>query len=141
MPHAFRSPSTDRTVRAVLFDTFGTVVDWRGGIAAAVTELFRRHGVDVDGAAFADAWRGMYRPSMAPVRDGMRDFVTLDVLHRESLWTTHGNLRPGQTATSFGDRPGGRSTSATRIIALAGDNGDRDGDCHAGGAPSRAAGQ
>jgi 2-haloacid dehalogenase len=72
-------------VRAVLFDTFGTVVDWRGGITAAATELLRRHGVDADGAAFADAWRGMYQPSMAPIRDGIRDFTTLDVLHRESL--------------------------------------------------------
>jgi 2-haloacid dehalogenase len=69
----------------VLFDTFGTVVDWRGGITTAATELFRRHGLDADGAAFADAWRGLYQPAMAPVRDGIRDFVTLDVLHRESL--------------------------------------------------------
>jgi 2-haloacid dehalogenase len=87
MPNAFRSPVTGRTVRAVLFDTFGTVVDWRGGITAAATELFRRRGVDVDGAAFADAWRGTYQPSMAPIRDGRRGFVTLDLLHRESLRT------------------------------------------------------
>ncbi len=85
MPLAFRSPTTGRTVRAVLFDTFGTVVDWRGGITAAATELLRRHGVEADGAPFADAWRRLYQPSMAPIRDGLRDFVTLDELHRESL--------------------------------------------------------
>lgn len=72
-------------MRAVLFDTFGTVVDWRGGIAAAATRLFERHGVDLDGAAFADAWRGLYQPAMTPIRDGTREFVTLDLLHRENL--------------------------------------------------------
>jgi 2-haloacid dehalogenase len=72
-------------VRAVLFDTFGTVVDWRGGITAAVTRLFGRHGVDLDGAGFADAWRGLYQPAMTPIRDGSREFVTLDLLHRENL--------------------------------------------------------
>lgn len=69
----------------MLFDTFGTVVDWRGGITAAATALLGRHGLDVDGAAFADAWRELYQPSMTPIRDGTREFVTLDVLHRESL--------------------------------------------------------
>jgi 2-haloacid dehalogenase len=66
----------------VLFDTFGTVVDWRGGIASAATRVLRQH---IDGAAFADAWHALYQPSMTPIRDGHRDFVTLDVLHRESL--------------------------------------------------------
>ena len=87
MSNTFRSPATGRPIRAVLFDTFGTVVDWRGGITAAATELFRRHGVDLDGAGFADAWRGMYQPSMAPIREDTREFATLDVLHRESLRT------------------------------------------------------
>ncbi|HEX3648944.1 MAG TPA: haloacid dehalogenase type II [Pseudonocardiaceae bacterium] len=82
---SFLSPTTGRSVRAVLFDTFGTVVDWRGGITAAATALFRRHGIDTDGAAFADAWRDLYQPSMTPIRDGVREFVTLDVLHGESV--------------------------------------------------------
>lgn len=69
----------------MLFDTFGTVVDWRGGIIAAAGALLRRHGIDMDGAVIADAWRDLYQPSMTPIRDGVRDFVTLDVLHRESL--------------------------------------------------------
>lgn len=72
-------------MRAVLFDTFGTVVDWRGGITAAADRLFRRHSLDADGAAFADSWRALYQPAMAPIRDGSRDFVALDRLHRENL--------------------------------------------------------
>jgi 2-haloacid dehalogenase len=72
------------TVEAVLFDTFGTVVDWRTGIAAAVAE---QTGT-VDPAAFADAWRARYQPSMEPIRAGRRPFVRLTDLHRENLTAT-----------------------------------------------------
>jgi 2-haloacid dehalogenase len=82
---AFTSPSTGLPVRAVLFDVFGTVVDWRSGIAAAVGAFAREHGLDLDPGAFADSWRGQYQPSMRRVRSGERAFVTLDVLHRENL--------------------------------------------------------
>jgi 2-haloacid dehalogenase len=71
-------------VQAVLFDTFGTVVDWRSGIAAAVGELTDA----VDGLAFADAWRARYQPSMEPIRAGRRPFVRLTDLHRENLVAT-----------------------------------------------------
>jgi 2-haloacid dehalogenase len=81
----FLSPSTGLPVRAVLFDVFGTVVDWRTGIATAVAGFTRGHGIDVDPGAFADSWRGQYQPSMRRVRSGERPFVTLDVLHRENL--------------------------------------------------------
>ena len=72
-------------MRAVLFDVFGTVVDWRAGICAAVREFAVRHGLDLDAGAFADAWRARYVPSMRTVRAGERAFVSLDVLHRENL--------------------------------------------------------
>jgi 2-haloacid dehalogenase len=81
----FLSPSTGLPVRAVLFDVFGTVVDWRTGIAAAVGSFARGHGLDLDPGPFADSWRGQYQPSMRRVRSGERPFVTLDVLHRENL--------------------------------------------------------
>ncbi len=81
----YRSPSTGRVVRAVLFDTFGTVVDWHSGIARVVDDFGRRHGVDVDAPAFALDWRTRYQPAMAEVRSGRRDFVSLDILHRENL--------------------------------------------------------
>ncbi|MEB3371713.1 haloacid dehalogenase type II [Saccharopolyspora mangrovi] len=73
-----------RLVDAVLFDTFGTVVDWRTGVSQAVSEF----SGDVDPNEFALAWRGRYQPSMAPVRNGERPFVDLDVLHRENLEAT-----------------------------------------------------
>jgi 2-haloacid dehalogenase len=82
---SYLSPSTGLPVRAVLFDVFGTVVDWRSGIAAAVGSFAQRHGLDLDPAAAADDWRGRYQPSMQRVRSGARPFVTLDVLHRENL--------------------------------------------------------
>jgi 2-haloacid dehalogenase len=68
-------------VRALVFDVFGTVVDWRSGVAREV----RRLVPDVDAEAFADAWRGRYAPSMDRVRQGERPWTNLDALHRESL--------------------------------------------------------
>lgn len=67
---------------ALVFDVFGTVVDWRAGVAREAARLL---GPGVDAAAFADAWRARYQPSMEEVRAGRRPFVPLDVLHRESL--------------------------------------------------------
>ena len=69
-------------VRALVFDVFGTVVDWRGGVAREVSRLL---GPSVDATALADDWRGRYVPSMEEVRSGRRPFVPLDRLHRESL--------------------------------------------------------
>jgi 2-haloacid dehalogenase len=82
---AYVAPSTGRAVRAVLFDVFGTVVDWRSGIAAAVHSFADGHGLELDPYAFADSWRGQYQPAMRRVRAGERPFVSLDVLHRENL--------------------------------------------------------
>lgn len=76
-------------IRAVLFDVFGTVVDWRSGVARDAAAFFARHGIaPVDGFAFADAWRRRYGPSMAAISRGGRSFVRLDVLHRENLEAT-----------------------------------------------------
>jgi 2-haloacid dehalogenase len=81
----FLAPSTGLTVRAVLFDVFGTVVDWRSGIAAAAATFARGHGLELDPYAFADSWRRQYQPAMQRVRAGERPYVSLDVLHRENL--------------------------------------------------------
>jgi 2-haloacid dehalogenase len=70
---------------ALLFDVFGTVVDWRGGIAREAAPFLARHGVPMDPHAFADAWRRRYQPAMEAVRSGARPFTRLDVLHRENL--------------------------------------------------------
>jgi 2-haloacid dehalogenase len=72
-------------VKALVFDVFGTVVDWRTSVASQVEELAQHKGVKVDGAAFADAWRAQYGPSMNRVRTGELPWTTLDQLHRMSL--------------------------------------------------------
>jgi len=73
------------TIRALLFDVFGTCVDWRTSIIREIEAVARRKGVTVDAAAFADAWRGNYQPSLEQVRSGRRPWTILDVLHRETL--------------------------------------------------------
>ena len=72
-------------MRAVLFDTFGTVVDWRSGITAAVEMFAEKYDIVLDAELFATRWRAQYQPSMEPIRSGVRQFVTLDVLHHENL--------------------------------------------------------
>ena len=71
--------------RALLFDVFGTVVDWRSSIAREVQAALAGHSVSVDSEAFADRWRALYQPAMARVRSGEIDFVPLDELHRANL--------------------------------------------------------
>ncbi len=70
---------------AITFDVFGTVVDWRGSIIEEGERVWRKRGLDLDWAAFADAWRGLYQPAMKRVRAGEIEFVKLDVLHRQNL--------------------------------------------------------
>ena len=72
-------------IRALAFDVFGTVVDWRSSVVREGEELGRRKGLSVDWAAFADAWRGRYAPSMDRVRRGELPWTNLDALHRASL--------------------------------------------------------
>jgi 2-haloacid dehalogenase len=72
-------------VQALVFDVFGTVVDWRSGIAREAAPFLARHAPAADPEVFADARRQRYLPSMEEVRTGRRPFTRLDVLHRESL--------------------------------------------------------
>jgi len=80
------------SVKALVFDTFGTVVDWRTSVTREVEALAKRKGVTVDGAKFADAWRAGYAPSMNRVRSGELPWTKLDVLHRMILETIVGNF-------------------------------------------------
>ena len=73
------------SVKALVFDTFGTVVDWRTSVTQEVEALGARKGLKVDGAKFADAWRAGYRPSMDRVRTGELPWTKLDRLHRMTL--------------------------------------------------------
>jgi len=71
--------------RALLFDVFGTVVDWRGSIIREARRVGRAKGVRADWAAFADAWRAGYAPAMDRVRRGTLPWQTIDALHRRIL--------------------------------------------------------
>jgi 2-haloacid dehalogenase len=72
-------------VKALTFDVFGTVVDWRSSIIEEGRALGRSKNIEADWVAFADAWRGRYQPSMSRVRDGEMPWTNLDSLHRASL--------------------------------------------------------
>ena len=72
-------------VKALFFDVFGTLVDWRGGIAREAKAVLEPLGHKADWLAFADAWRAEYQPGMEEVRSGRIPFSKLDVLHRRNL--------------------------------------------------------
>jgi 2-haloacid dehalogenase len=72
-------------VKVLLFDVFGTLVDWRSSIAREACEILLPLGIDTDWEAFADAWRDQYQPAMEQVRSGRLPFSKLDVLHRHNL--------------------------------------------------------
>ena len=73
------------SVKALLFDVFGTVVDWRTCITGAFDQIAKNHALDLEASRLADEWRAQYQPSMEVIRSGKRPFVRLDVLHRENL--------------------------------------------------------
>jgi 2-haloacid dehalogenase len=73
-------------VEALFFDVFGTLADWRSGIAREGKAILAPLGHDkIDWLAFADAWRGEYQPGMEEVRSGKIPFSKLDILHRRNL--------------------------------------------------------
>jgi 2-haloacid dehalogenase len=72
-------------VKALTFDVFGTVVNWRDSIAREAKALLGPKGFDQDWHAFADEWRARYQPAMDKVRRGERPWTRLDDLHRENL--------------------------------------------------------
>jgi 2-haloacid dehalogenase len=72
-------------VKALIFDVFGTVVDWRSTVIREGEALGQEKNINIDWGAFADAWRGRYAPSMERVRRGEIPWTRLDDLHRASL--------------------------------------------------------
>ncbi len=77
--------SSKPAIRALFFDVFGTLVDWRSSVAREAERLLTPLGAKLDWAGFADAWRGEYQPGMEEVRAGRLPFCKLDVLHRRNL--------------------------------------------------------
>ena len=77
--------ATAAAVKALVYDVFGTCVDWRTGVARDAERILKPLGYKIDWLAFADAWRALYQPSMEEVRSGRQPFVKLDILHRRML--------------------------------------------------------
>jgi 2-haloacid dehalogenase len=80
------------TPKALVFDTFGTVVDWRTSVVAEVKAFAARRGLQIDAERFALAWRGGYLPAMQRVRSGELPWTKLDGLHRMILDRVLGDL-------------------------------------------------
>ena len=79
------NPSSPQPIKALIFDVFGTLVDWRTSIAKESQRLLEPSGVRIDWFAFADDWRAQYQPAMEEVRVGRIPFCKLDDLHRRNL--------------------------------------------------------
>jgi 2-haloacid dehalogenase len=73
------------SIKILAFDVFGTVVDWRSSVIGEAEQLGKSKGLNIDGPAFADAWRAAYRPALDRVRSGELPWTKLDTLHRMSL--------------------------------------------------------
>ena len=73
------------TVRAIVFDTFGTVVDWRGSLILALNDFGQKRGLDAPWERIADRWRAAYQPNLDRVRRGELPWTILDELHRDAL--------------------------------------------------------
>ena len=78
-------PSDLQDVRALAFDIFGTVVDWRSSLIQEGQQLQARLGLAADWPALADAWRAGYQPAMDRVRRGDLPWTPIDSLHRQIL--------------------------------------------------------
>lgn len=79
------SSSSPSRVRVLFFDVFGTLVDWRTGVAREAEAILKPRGYSLDWLAFADAWRAEYQPGMEAVRSGRIPYTKLDILHRQML--------------------------------------------------------
>jgi 2-haloacid dehalogenase len=80
-----RTGNDNQTIKALFFDVFGTLVDWRTGVARESRTTLQPLGYDLDWVAFADAWRAEYQPAMEEIRSGKLPFSKLDVVHRRML--------------------------------------------------------
>ncbi len=64
---------------------FGTLVDFRTGVAREAERLLAPRGLRLDWGAFAEAWRGEYQTGMEEIRSGREGYVRLDIIHRRNL--------------------------------------------------------
>ena len=101
-------PAVADSVKALVFDVFGTCVDWRNGVAREAERILKPLGYNLDWIAFADGWRGLYQPTMEEVRSGRQPFVKLDILHRRML----DQIRPKFGLQKLDDKTAGELTLA-----------------------------
>ena len=80
-----RASAQPAEVKALLFDTFGTTVDWLGSLTALGNQIGAERGITADWAALARDWRARYKPAIKPVRESKRPWTGFDTLHREQL--------------------------------------------------------
>src|SRR3546814_21042760 len=90
MTEATAKPS----VKALVFDVFGTVVDWRTSVAREMRMVAEAKGWAADPYALADRWRELYQPSRDPIRPGEKPYARLPALHCESLNALIAQFRP-----------------------------------------------
>lgn len=94
---------TPAQIKAILFDTFGTTVDWLSSMTVHGERLGAEKGINADWQGLAEAWRSQYQPAIKPVREGKRPWTGFDTLHREQLDKIIGNFGQAKRLTS-GDR-------------------------------------
>ena len=105
-----------QTPKALFFDVFGTLVDWRTSIAREAEAILKPLGHSLDWLAFADAWRGEYQPAMEEIRSGRLPFCKLDVLHRRNL-ETHPAALQGRRPARGRDAPSQSRLAPARRLA------------------------
>jgi len=76
------------SIQALIFDVFGTCVDWRHGVAQVTEREFKHRGISTNPIEFATYWRSRYQPAMTNIRTGQRGYIALDQLHYENLLVT-----------------------------------------------------
>ena len=80
-----QKPVKTMSIQALIFDVFGTCVDWRTGVAKVAEAEFKHRDISVNANEFATYWRSRYVPAMARIRTGQRGYIALDELHYENL--------------------------------------------------------
>ena len=100
-------------IETILFDVFGTTVDWRSSIAAELMQFASERGTDVDGGALADRWRAGFRRLQSQIANGERAWITMDAIHREVL----DNLLPELSGEGAAEREIAHLNHAWRRLA------------------------
>ncbi len=127
LPDTLAQPATRDTdgvnpelvnVKACVFDTFGTVVDWRGSVIAEASNWGKAKGLNINWAEFTDSWRLGYRPAMDKVRRGEIPWTTLDDLHRMILEDLLKQLQDRGTQRSRKGRLGACLATAEAMAGL-----------------------